>query len=59
VRDIANKTINSHAGEFTTQSTTAVDNIQSSITNCQKIISNGQLIILRDGVEYNVMGQQL
>ena len=59
VRDIANKTINSHAGEFTTQSTTAVDNIQSSTTNCQKIIRNGNLVIIRDGVEYNVMGQQL
>ena len=24
-----------------------------------KILRNGQLIIIRDGVEYNVMGQQL
>ena len=41
--------------------TTAVENthIQSSMTNCQKIIRNGQLIILRDGKTYNVMGQEL
>ena len=57
VRDIADKTINSHAGEFTTQSITAVDNIQSPITNCQKLLHNGQLIILRDGVKYNAQGQ--
>jgi hypothetical protein len=41
--------------------TTAVENthIQSSMTNCQKIIRNGQLIILRDGKTYNVMGLEL
>jgi hypothetical protein len=31
----------------------------SPITNCQKTLRNGQLIILRDGVEYNAMGQEL
>jgi hypothetical protein len=30
---------------------------QSPMTDCQKIIHNGQLIILRDGVEYNAQGQ--
>ena len=42
-------------------STTAVENTQSlsPMTNCQKIIRNGQLLIFRDGVEYTVMGQEL
>ena len=41
--------------------TTAVENthIQSSMTNCQKIIRNGQLIIIRDGIEYNAVGQEM
>jgi len=58
VRDAANTTIKSHAGEFTTESTTAVENIhtQSPMTNCQKIIRDNQLLILRDGNTYNVMG---
>ena len=34
-------------------------NSQSPITNCQKLIRDGQLIILRDGVEYNAMGVEL
>ena len=37
----------------------AVDNVHSQSTNCQKILRNGQLIILRDGVEYNAIGQEL
>ena len=32
---------------------------QSPMTNCQKIFRNGQLIIIRDGVEYNAMGQEI
>ena len=61
VQDVANNTIKSHAGEFTTESTTAVENThsQSSMTNCKKIIRNDQLLILRDGVEYTIMGQEL
>ena len=61
VKDASNQTINSHTGAFTTQSTTAVENThsQSPMTNCQKIFRNGQLIILRDGVEYNAMGQEI
>ena len=59
VKNTANQTINSHTGAFTTQSTTAVDNITTTTANIQKIIRNGQLIILRDGVEYNAMGQEL
>ena len=61
VKDAANKTIKSHSGKFTTESLTAVENthIQSQISNCQKILRDGQLLILRDGVEYNAMGQEL
>ena len=61
VKDTSNQTINSHTGAFTTQSTTAVENThsQSLMTDCQKILRNGQLIILRDGVEYNAMGQEI
>ena len=60
VKDAANKTIKSHTGEFTTESLTAVENthIQSPMTNCQKIIRDNQLLILRDGKTDNVMGQE-
>ena len=59
VRDAANKTIKSHTGEFTTESLTAVENITTNNANIQKILRNGQLLILRDGVEYTIMGQEL
>ena len=59
VKDASNKTINSHSGKFTTESLTAVDNITTNNANIQKILRNGQFIILRDGVEYNAMGQEL
>ena len=59
VKDASNKTINSHSGKFTTESLTAVDNITTNNTNIQKLLRNGQLIIVRDGVEYNAMGQEL
>ncbi len=36
---------------------TGLDNNQLPITNIQKAIENGQLIIIRDGVKYNVQGQ--
>ena len=59
VKNTANQTINSHTGAFTTQSTTAVDNITTTTANIQKIMRDGQLIILRDGVEYNAMGAEI
>ena len=59
VKDASNKTIKSHSGEFTTQSTTAVDNITTNNANIQKIMRDSQLIIVRDGVEYNAVGQEL
>ena len=61
VKDSSNKTINSYSGKFTTEPYSAVDNTysQSSNTTCQKLFRNGQLIILRDGVEYNAMGAEI
>ena len=58
VKNAANNTIMSHSGEFTTESTTPVENTHtpSPMTNCQKIIRDNQLLILRDGNTYNVMG---
>jgi hypothetical protein len=37
----------------------ALDNIPAENSATRKLLRDGQLIILRDGVEYNVMGQQL
>jgi hypothetical protein len=37
--------------------TTGVESVQQSAISNQKIIRNGQLFILRNGVEYNVNGQ--
>ena len=37
----------------------AVDNVHSQSTNCQKILRDGHLLIIRDGVEYNAMGQEI
>lgn len=61
VRDAANKTIKSHTGEFTTESMTAVENThsQSATTSNQKLLRNGQLLILRDGKTYNTMGAEI
>ena len=59
VKDASNKTIKSHSGEFTTQSTTAVDNVTTNNANIQKIMRDGQFIIVRDGVEYNAVGQEI
>ena len=38
---------------------TGLDNNQLPNTNIQKVLENGQLIIIRDGVKYNVQGQKL
>ena len=37
----------------------AVENIPSSMINSPKILRNGQILIIRDGKTYNVMGQEL
>ena len=61
VKNEANQVIKTHSGKFTTEPYSAVDNTHSSssATNTQKLLRNGQLIILRDGVEYNAMGQEI
>ena len=47
-------------GSFaTTVVPTYVENTQSPMTNCQKIIRNGQLLILRDGKTYTIMGAEV
>ena len=58
-KDAANKTISEHSGEFTTNSATALDNVHSQSTNCQKLIRDGQLLIIRDGKTYNAQGVEL
>ena len=60
-KDATDKTINSYLGEFTTKggTTTDMDNIQSPVTTCQKVMRNGQLIILRDGKTYTAMGAEM
>ena len=58
-QDEENNTISSYTGEFTTQSTTAVDNITTNNASIQKVIRDGQLIIVRNGVEYNAVGQEM
>ena len=60
-KDAANKTIATYSGEFTTKGgiTTAVEDILHSTTKCQKLLRDGQLIIIRDGKTYNVMGKAL
>jgi hypothetical protein len=53
--------IEEFVGEFTTQSnvSASVDNVDASNHSIPKLLSDGHLVIIRDGVEYNVMGQQL
>ena len=44
---------------FRHDAATGLESIQSSAISNQKILRNGQLFILRDNKEYNVLGQQL
>ncbi len=46
-------------GETSENTTTGVDNNQLPNANIQKVIENGQFIIIRDGVKYNVQGVRL
>ena len=36
----------------------AVDNVEASTRGTQKLLRNGQLVIIRDGVEYTIMGAE-
>ena len=60
-KDSEDNMIVSHTGEFTTLSNvvTSLCNIQSPSSEIRKLLRDGQLLILRDGVEYNAMGQEL
>ena len=46
-------------GETSENAATDVENTQLPMINSQKLIENGQFIIIRDGVKYNAMGQKL
>ena len=61
VRDAADTTIKSYTGEFTTESTTAVENThsQSPTIDCQKILYKDHIYILRDGKTYTIMGAEI
>ena len=60
-KDEADNTLSTYSGEFTTKSnvTTDMDNIQSPVTTCQKLLRDGQLLILKEGKTYNAMGQEM
>ena len=48
--------------ECLSEEETDIENINTSSltpTNCQKLFRGGQLIIVRDGVEYNAVGQEI
>ena len=61
VKDAADKTIKSRSGEFTTQTATSVENTNSPspTIDCQKILYEDHIYILRDGKTYTIMGQEL
>ena len=61
VKDSTDKTIKSYEGEFTTLggNETSVEDVIQNANNFQKLLRNGQLIIRRDGVEYNAMGAEI
>jgi hypothetical protein len=46
-------------GETSENAATDVENTQLPMINSQKLIENGQFIIIRDGVKYNAQGQKL
>ncbi len=41
-----------------TRRTSGVGSSQQSTVSCQKVIRNGQILILRDGIEYTILGSQ-
>ena len=60
-KDSIDQTISTYSGEFTTQSnvSTSVSDNQYPITDTRKEYRDGQLLIIRDGVEYNALGIRL
>ena len=65
VRNAANTVLETYTGEFTTLSNTPTGINESTLTGrgtagqVEKIIRNGQVLILRNGVTYDMMGQTL
>ena len=64
VRDAANSILETYTGEFTTQSDIPMGIQESAGDNtpagqAEKIFQNGQVLILRNGVTYDMMGQRL
>ena len=63
--DQQNQEISTHSGEFTTKGGTTTDLSNHSTPqkeaglNTQKLLRDGQLLILRDGKTYNVMGAEI
>ena len=60
-KDETEQIINSYSGSFTTRGLTAVENVEglSPTIDSQKLIRDGQLLIIRDGKTYTVMGQEV
>ena len=60
-KDEEDNTLSTYSGEFTTKggTTTDMDNIQSPAATCQKLLRDGQLLILKEGKTYNAMGQEM
>ena len=56
--DDSDNTINTYSGEFTTHNATSVENThsQSPMTTVHKFLRDGQLLIIREGKMYNVLG---
>ena len=46
----------SHPGYFTKKVGTGIESIQPSAVSIQKVLRDGRLIIVRDGVEYTILG---
>ena len=46
-----------HRMPFVFEQTTGVENVQNSDIRSQKVVENGQLIIIKNGVKYNAQGQ--
>ena len=59
--DDSDNTISSYSGEFTTHHATSVENTnsQSPTIDCQKILYEDHIYILRDGKTYTIMGTEV
>ena len=59
--DDSDNTISSYSGEFTTHHATSVENTNSPspTIDCQKILYEDHIYILRDGKIYSIIGQEM